>query len=101
MTNEEIQKTMEFIIKQQETFSEGMEVLRESHAKSEGRISRLEGAFVALYATVSKLADTGADNARRLSEVIEAQAHTDERLNSLIDVVERLISERRNGGSSL
>ena len=57
MTNEEIQRTMEFIIKQQESFSDGMEELREAHAKSEGRISGLEGAFVSLYNTVSKLAD--------------------------------------------
>jgi septation ring formation regulator EzrA len=48
MTNEEIQKTMGFIIKQQESFSENMEQLRESHAKGEARLSRLEAAFVNL-----------------------------------------------------
>jgi chromosome segregation ATPase len=98
MTNEEIQRTMEFIIKQQEGFSERMEVLSESHAKSEGRITRLEGAFVNLYNTVSKLADTAAKHEKALATLTESQAHTDERLNNLIDVVERLISEGRNGG---
>lgn len=98
MTNEEIQRTMEFIIKHQESFSERMEVLSESHAKSEGRITRLEGAFVSLYNSVSKLADTAAKHEKALATLTECQAHTDERLNNLIDVVERLISEGRNGG---
>ena len=83
---------MEFIVKQQESFSERMEVLSESHARSEGRISGLEGAFVTLYNTVSKLADTSAEHSKSLAILTEAQAHTDERLNNLIDVVERLIS---------
>ena len=92
MTNKEIQRMMEFIIKQQESFSEGMGELREAHAQSEGRISRLEGAFVTLYNTVSKLADTSVEHSKSLATLTEAQARTDERVNSLIDVVERLIS---------
>ena len=49
---------MEFIIKQQQSFSENMELLREAQVKGESRISRLEGAFVTLYKTVSKLSET-------------------------------------------
>ena len=92
MTNDEIQRTMEFIIKQQESFSEGMGELREAHAKSEGRISRLDGACVTLSNAVSKLADTSAEHSKSLAILTEAQARTDERVNNLIDVVERLIS---------
>jgi hypothetical protein len=55
MTNEEIQKTMEFIIKQQESFSENMVQLHESHARGEARLSRLEAAFVNLYNTVTEI----------------------------------------------
>ncbi len=104
MTNEEIQRTMEFIIKQQESFSGNMELLREAQVKGESRISRLEGAFVTLYNTVSKLSDTVGDLSGSVGELSKAQkeltaaqARTDERLNTLINVIERYISEGRNG----
>jgi chromosome segregation ATPase len=98
MTNEEIQRTMEFIIKHQESFSKNMELLRESQTKSESRTSRLEGAFVTLYNTVSKLSETVGQLSESQKSLIESEARTDERLNSLINVVERYISEGRNGG---
>jgi prophage DNA circulation protein len=97
MTNEEIQRTMEFIIKQQESFSENMELLREAQVKGESRITRLEGAFVTLYNTVSKLSDTVGDLSGSVGELTKAQARTDERLNTLINVIERYISNGRNG----
>lgn len=104
MTNDEIQKTMEFIIKQQESFAENMEQLRESHARGEARLSRLEVAFVGLYNTINETAKTQkelAESQKALAqsqkELSEAQAHTDDRLNSLINIVERYISEKRNG----
>ncbi len=104
MTNEEIQRTMEFIIRQQESFSENMELLREVQAKGESRISRLEGALVTLFNTVSKMSDTVGDLSGSVGELSKAhmeltaaQARTDELLNTLINVVERYISEGRNG----
>jgi hypothetical protein len=97
MTNEEIQRTMEFIIKQHEIFSEKMSLLSESHARGEARIGALESGFVSLYSTVGKLAETTGKHSEAMADLMEAQAHTDERLNNLIDVVERLISEGRNG----
>jgi hypothetical protein len=98
MTNEEIQRTMEFIIKQQGSFSENMELLREAQVKGESRITRLEGAFVSLYNTVSKLSDTVGELSVSVGELSKAQAGTDERLNNLINVIERYISNGRNGG---
>ena len=104
MTNEEIQRTMEFIIKQQESFSENMELLREAQVNGESRISRLEGAFVSLFNTVSKLSDTVGELSGTVGELskvqkglTDSQARTDERLNTLINVVERYISNGRNG----
>lgn len=88
MTNDEIQKTMEFIIKQQESFSEHMDQLLESHAKGEARLSRLEAAFVNLYNTVTEIG-------KAHKELTESQAHTDQRLNVLIDI----LNEGRNGKS--
>jgi hypothetical protein len=98
MTNEEIQRTMEFIIQQQESFSGNMELLREAQVKGESRITRLEGAFVSLYNTVSKLSDTVGELSVSVGELSKAQAGTDERLNNLINVIERYISNGRNGG---
>jgi septation ring formation regulator EzrA len=93
MTNEEIQKTMEFIIKQQENFSENMEKLRESHAKGEARLSRLESAFVNLYNTMNEIGKAQKDLTERVSGLAESQAHTDQRINVLIDI----LNEGRNG----
>jgi len=104
VTNEEIQRTMEFIIKQQESFSENMKLLREAQAKGESRITRLEGAFVSLYNTVSKLSDTVGEISGSVGELSKAhkeltaaQVRTDERLNTLINVIERYLSNGRNG----
>ncbi|HEX7317845.1 MAG TPA: hypothetical protein VF297_28335 [Pyrinomonadaceae bacterium] len=104
MTNEEIQKVMEFIIKRQESFSERveqfsakLELMRELH---EERIGQLERAAIHLYNTVEELsqsqrvltvkmvelAEAQAHTDRRLAE---AQAHTDQRLSALIDIIEQ------------
>lgn len=97
MTNEEIQRTMEFIIKQQESFAGNMELLREAQVKGESRITRLEGAFVSLYNSVSKLSDTVGEISGSVGELSKAQARTDERLNTLINVIEKYISNGSNG----
>ncbi|MDT5268939.1 MAG: hypothetical protein QOH49_1125 [Acidobacteriota bacterium] len=82
MTNEEIQRVMEFIIKQQEHFSEAMR-------QSESRISQLETAAVNLYNTVDELGQSQRVLTVKMIELAEAQAHTDQRLNVLIDIIEQ------------
>jgi chromosome segregation ATPase len=95
MTNEEIQRVMEFIVKRQESFAEGMEQMRESHAKAEERISRLEIAAVHLYNETTELRKAQKELTLKMTELAEAQAHTDQRVNALIDVIEQW----RNGKS--
>ncbi|HZB45761.1 MAG TPA: hypothetical protein VE360_10975 [Pyrinomonadaceae bacterium] len=102
MTNEEIQRTMEFVLNQQARFSEGMEQLRESHAQAEKRIGNLETAFVGLTSIVTDigkaqqaLTERVTQLAADIAELREAQAHTDQRVNALIDIIERW----RNGES--
>ena len=92
MTNEEIQRVLEFIVKQQESFADNME-------KAEERMSQLEGAFVGIFNIVSETVKNQRDLVESQKLLAEAQKHTDERLNALINVVERFISERRNGQS--
>ena len=102
MTNEEMQMTMEFVLNQQARFSEGMEQLRESHAQAEKRISNLETGFVNIVnavADITKIQQALAERVTQLAadiaELREAQAHTDQRVNALIDIIERW----RNGES--
>ncbi|HEY0545599.1 MAG TPA: hypothetical protein VGC91_09505 [Pyrinomonadaceae bacterium] len=99
MTNDEIQKMMEFIIKQQESFAENME-------KADARMGRLESAFVGLFDIVSEtvkvqkeLAEAQKEFAASQKVLAEGQKFTDDRLNALINTVERYISEGRNGKS--
>jgi acyl-[acyl carrier protein]--UDP-N-acetylglucosamine O-acyltransferase len=95
MTNEEIQRVMEFIIKQQESFSENMGQMLELHGQSEKRISRLETATVNLYNATTELNRAQKTLTERMAELAEAQAHTDQRVNVLIDIIE----QGRNGES--
>ena len=82
MTNEEIQKVMEFIIKRQESFAEGMERMRRSQEMAEERVSRLGTAAIHLYNATAQLNIA-------MKELAEAQAHTERRLNALIDIVQQ------------
>ena len=82
MTNEEIQRVMEFIIKQQESFAEGMERMRRSQEMAEERTSQLETAAIHLYNATAELN-------LAMKELAEAQAHTEQRLNALIDIVQQ------------
>jgi hypothetical protein len=95
MTNEEIQRVMEFIIKQQESFAEGMERIRRSQEMAEERTGKHETAFVSLFNIVADIAKAQKNLTVKMTELAEAQAHTDQRLNVIIDIIE----QGRNGKS--
>jgi AcrR family transcriptional regulator len=106
-SSEEMQRNVEFIIRQQAQFTSDMQQLRESQANSERRWERTEESVRALLAIAQSHEDE--TNALRESQarLTEAQvrtssqmAETDERLNALINVVERHITEGRNGGGA-
>ena len=100
MTEEEIRKTMEFIIEQQAQFAVNLQHLQEERAQDNSRLARLEESFQVLVqlaqTTDSRLdtieSTTAAVNAN-MAALAAAQAHTDERLSALIDIVR----EGRNG----
>jgi hypothetical protein len=114
MTNEEMQKTIEFILEQQAQFVTRVQ-------KDEERLTRLEDAFTTLVniaritderldvvesglssltEKMAALAEAQARTESRIIELAEAQAHGDQRLNALIDIVERYINRGGNGGSA-
>ena len=111
MTNEEMERAMQFIITQQAQFAANQQQL-------DGRVTRLETHVAdiaqsvatiaqALAVATQRIADNAqqiADNARQqahMNEVVaamyDAQRHTEEKLDAFIGVLERYISEGRNG----
>jgi hypothetical protein len=130
MTNEEIQKTMEFILQQQAQFTVNIQRLEETLGVNIQRLEETLGVNIqrleeTLGVNIQRLEETQERTARQVSEIAAAQAQmyqsqthmnnvvaemadaqartderlseTDERLNNLINIVERYISERRNG----
>lgn len=89
MTNEEIQRAMEFIVKRQESFAEGMERMHRSQEMAEERVGQLETATIHLYDATAELGKAQKDLTVKMTELAEAQTHTDQRLNVLIDIIER------------
>jgi len=93
MTNDELQKMLEFVAQRQEVFADNMD-------KAEKRMNQLERGFVSLFNVVTETAKIQKELAESQKEIQIQQAHTDERLSALINVVEKVISEGRNGRSS-
>src|SRR6185436_2224091 len=100
MTNEEIQRTMEFILGQQAQFVTNIQRLQEERIRDNPRLSRLEESFQ-LLVRLAENTDTKLDRLQSNTSALEAnmvalaaaQTHTDERLSALIDIVR----EDRNG----
>jgi predicted RNase H-like nuclease (RuvC/YqgF family) len=117
MTNEEMQKAMEFILNHQAQSSakiDGiLEAQKESQKDAEKRWKRSEETWTrteegirALLSIaeihereIATLGEQIAAVGARIAEVSENGRATDERLNALINTVERQISEGRNGKS--
>src|SRR6185295_15133552 len=113
MTNEEMQRTIEFILEQQARITAGFEQRaaerKEERIRDEARSARLEESFqllVQLALTTDARLDsveirTGVLEANHaqleasMAALAEAQAHADQRLSALINIV----MEGRNGKS--
>jgi hypothetical protein len=97
MTNEELQKAMEFIVEQQaetavklDRLSERSDAIAISQERNETKWERTEAGIRALL-SIAEIHE------REIATLSENGRATDERLNALINVVERQISEGRNG----
>lgn len=102
---------MKFILEQQAQFTSDMQQMREAHAQADERWGRTEEGIRALLAIaeihegeIKTLAETQAAQAQAQAEAQartdRQMAETDERLNALVNVVERIISEKRNNGDA-
>lgn len=116
MSNEEMNKKMEFIVEHQAKFAAEIEIMREVQA-AESKLrheqyDKLSNAVIGVVdivgnltraqmqtdESIKSLADAQTRTDASLKLLSEAQARTEERLKILINVVERHISG--NGGSA-
>jgi chromosome segregation ATPase len=107
MSEDEIQRQIDFIIAQQARFAEQQARSAERQARIDERIAKLNEEFnekhgkfredlVMLKDVVLSLANIVDRHDRDIAALIERGKETDERLNTLVAVVERLITERGN-----
>ena len=94
MSNEEMNKKMEFIVEQQAKFAAEIEILREVQATQYGRLS---DALISVVGIVGNLVQAQTRTDDNINRLTEAQSRTDERLNIFISVVERYFGG--NGGA--
>jgi hypothetical protein len=99
-----IDKTIEFIIGQQAQAEVRWAKADKRRAEADERWARTEEGIRALLSIaeiheheIGDLQKAAAEATRGIDELKEAGKATDERLNALISVVERQISERSNG----
>jgi hypothetical protein len=115
MTNEEFEKRMEFILEQQSQFSADMQQLGEAQGQTLEIVARLangtlEG-FKDVNAKIDALVDSQIRTDEKFNALADSQMQTDEKINLLVDsqmrtgedlrnliaVVDRHLSEGRNG----
>ncbi len=111
MTNEEMQKAMEFIVEQHAKSSAKIDALADAQKGADERWTRTEEGIRALLSIaeihereintlghqVSSLSHEISNLGGEISNLSETTRATDERLNVLINVVEQQIREGRNG----
>ena len=98
----ETQRNIDFIVQQQAQFVVDIQKLGEAQTRTESIVERLATATLLRFEGV----DGEISNLERKMEALvdshirlaDTQKEADERLNAFIATVERIISERRNGG---
>jgi hypothetical protein len=111
MTNDEMNKKMEFIVEHQAKFTADIEIMREVQAQDGMLLRTVSDAVITVMGLVGTLTEAQGRADDRINSLADAQTHTDEnikllaaaqagtdeRLNIFISVVEHYISG--NGGS--
>ena len=104
MTNDEIERAIEFIVKQQAQVGADMQRLAESQGSTERKLGTVVDVLSQLTKSQLQMAEAQLRTDGRMAELAQAQKRTDEALaetndclNSLIVVVERYFSNGRQG----
>ena len=109
MSDEEMNKKMEFIVEQQAKFAADIEIMREIQAADARRlgdgflsmidiVGQLTRSQIRTEQTVNTLAQDVSKLTQDVSTLAQAQAHTEERLTILINIVEQHMGG--NGGAT-
>ncbi len=97
MTNEEMQRAMDFIVEQQAQSTAKIDALADAQKRAEERWTRTEEGIRALLAIAEVHEKEIQANTQQILSLGQTTRATDDRLNALINVVERQISDGRNG----
>ena len=87
MTDEERQRTMDFILRQQAQFTVGMQKLEEADARASRRLDRLERTLVLMARRFRRERD---DIQERMAALVDAQIRTEEATAKMEDAVRSL-----------
>ena len=90
MTSEEMEKAMRFILEQQAQFAANQQQLDE-------RVTRLETNMAEIAQAQAEMARSQTHMNEVVAVMIDTHRHTEEKLDAFIGVLERYISEGRNG----
>lgn len=104
MTKEEMEKAMGFILQQEAQSSAKIDSLATAQERNEKKWERTEEGIRALLSIaqihereIANHTEQILSQSQQILSLSETTRSTDERLNALINIVERQISERRNG----
>ena len=97
MTNEEMQRAMDFIVETEVKSSAKIDALTDAQRRSDERWARTEEGIRALLSIAELHEREIQANSQQILSLGETTRATDDRLNTLINVVERQITEGRNG----
>ena len=97
MTNEEMQRAMEFIVEMEAKSSAKIHALAEAQTRNTEGIGALLSIAEIHEREINTLSHQVSSLSRDIATLGESTRATDGRLNALINVVERQISEGRNG----
>jgi hypothetical protein len=87
MNDEERQRTMDFILRQQAQFTVGMQKLEEADTRASRRLDRLERTLVLMARRFRRERD---DIQERMAALVDAQIRTEEAGNRMEDAVTRM-----------
>src|SRR5437867_3156296 len=97
MTNEEMQRVMDFIIEMEAKSSAKIDALAEEQTRNTDDITALLAIAEIHEKEIQANTQQILAQSKQIASLGETTKFTDERLNALINVVERQISQGRNG----